>query len=81
LLLNLSPKADGTFPQEQQDTLLEIGEWLTTNGEAIYATHNWIKFAEGNQRGDKGANVRFTVKGDEPVLQSSSEVARRIRDN
>jgi alpha-L-fucosidase len=65
LLLNLSPMADGIIPQAQQDTLLEIGNWLSINGDAIYATHNWTKFAEGGQRGAAALNVHFTVKGDD----------------
>ena len=47
LLLNISPKADGTIPQEQVDVLLAIGKWLETNGEAIYYTRPWVKFGEG----------------------------------
>ena len=34
------------------------------NGEAIYGTHNWIKFGENGGRGQPGLNIRFTVKGD-----------------
>ena len=64
LLLNLSPKADGTIPQEQQDSLLALGAWLSVNGEAIYGTHNWITFGVGGARGDQGPHIRYTVKGD-----------------
>ncbi len=62
LLLNLSPMSDGTIPEEQQKTLLGVGQWLDMNGEAIYGTHNWVKFSDGQPRG--GLNVHFTVKGD-----------------
>ncbi|HET9431628.1 MAG TPA: alpha-L-fucosidase, partial [Chitinophagaceae bacterium] len=37
-LLNVGPKADGTFPQESIDLLKGIGEWMKINGEAVYDT-------------------------------------------
>ncbi len=38
LLLNVGPKADGTFPQPSVDRLREIGAWMDVNGESIYGT-------------------------------------------
>jgi alpha-L-fucosidase len=37
-LLNVGPKADGTFPQESIDRLKQVGAWMKVNHEMIYAT-------------------------------------------
>ncbi|NUQ23215.1 MAG: alpha-L-fucosidase [Saprospiraceae bacterium] len=37
-LLNIGPKADGTFPQQSIDRLRDIGAWMRLNGESIYGT-------------------------------------------
>ncbi|NCI47406.1 alpha-L-fucosidase [Sediminibacterium soli] len=37
-LLNIGPKADGTFPEASIERLKEVGSWMKKNGEAIYAT-------------------------------------------
>ena len=54
LLLNISPKADGTIPDSQQQVLLAIGKWLGVNGDAIYGTRPWKMSEEGR--------VHFTTK-------------------
>lgn len=70
LLLNFSPRADGTIPDEQKKLLLGIGEWLAVNGETIYGTRPYALAGEGNLvlgRDQKysGKDIRFTRKGDQ----------------
>jgi alpha-L-fucosidase len=65
VLLNLSPKADGTIPDDQRNVLHELGRWLDQNGEAIYATRPWLTFGEGPTKepsggfGDAGKFLRL----------------------
>ena len=75
LLLNIGPKPDGTIPEEAQRVLLQIGNWLRVNGEAIYGSRPWLVFGEGpTQDADSTAkgkdikaytaeDIRFTTKG------------------
>jgi len=76
LLLNIGPKSDGTIPDEVHTILLDMGKWLSINGEAIYATRPWKVYGEGPTKvvggsfkdtatsGYTAQDIRFTAKGD-----------------
>lgn len=76
---DISPCADGTIPMLQQERLVQMGDWLKVNGEAIYGTRPWTVSQEGplvesvNPRLDKQWKwaettqrpmVYYTTKGD-----------------
>ena len=75
LLLNIGPRPDGSIPEPQEKMLLEIGEWLSVNGEAVYGTRPWKVFGEGptqvvggsfndtKRKPFTGEDIRFTAKG------------------
>jgi alpha-L-fucosidase len=77
-MLNVSPRADGIIPVEQQDILLSIGAWMDKNGEAIYGTRPWHTYGEGPTTQPEGdfanhkefmklkyssQDIRYTAKG------------------
>jgi len=78
LMLNISPKADGTIPENQKEVLLGIGKWLDQYGEAIYGTRPWHTYGEGPTKEPEGhfkhhqeflkivyssEDIRYTTKG------------------
>ena len=55
LLLNVGPRADGTFPPEAEYRLCAIGDWMRVNAEAIHGTRAIQPYQEGD--------IRYTRKG------------------
>ncbi len=47
LLLNIELHPDGTIPSEQRVIVDIVGDWLKTNGEAIYETRPWNVYGDG----------------------------------
>ena len=83
VLLNVSPMADGTIPDDQRKVLLELGRWLQKNGEGIYETRPWVTFGQGPTKEPKGGfgdhqkflklkysdrDIRYTVSKDGKTL-------------
>lgn len=94
LLLNSGPRANGSICKEEKQLFKEIGEWLKINGEAIYGTHPWKVFGEGetnNAAGDflenhvidyRPDDFRFTCKSNYIyvfIMNPSTETSFRIK--
>jgi alpha-L-fucosidase len=65
LLLNIGPRGDGSIPEESEKIVRKAGEWLKTNGKAIYESDifDYDLREKGNGRGDWDHNGVFTAQG------------------
>ncbi|PHN02781.1 alpha-L-fucosidase [Flavilitoribacter nigricans DSM 23189 = NBRC 102662] len=81
VLLNISPKADGSIPEAQKQVLRAMGKWLHTYGEAIYDTRPRLEYGYGTAKADEGhfggqsatvkysaTDVRFTESKDQKTI-------------
>lgn len=64
LLLNIGPTADGRIPVIMQQRLMDIGKWLSINGDAIYGTET---FRRNNSKNGE-MECFFTRKGNDLYL-------------
>jgi alpha-L-fucosidase len=85
LLLNVPPRADGTFDDEVGRILSSIGDWNRQNSESIFSTRPWIKFGEGDIRFTRSKNgkalyVIFLLwpKNGRVTIQSLAEIKNVI---
>ena len=60
LLINVGPRADGSIPELQAQAMAMLGQWLRTNGEAIYGTRPWVRYGDATAQG----TVSYTRSGE-----------------
>lgn len=63
LALGVGPKADGTLQPEVVKNLLQIGNWLNKNGQAIYYTVNAAHYNDGKVwfTADKNGKTLYAI--------------------
>ncbi len=81
VMLNISPMANGTIPEEQRDVLAALGQWIEKHQEAVYETRAYSTFGYGRAEFEESVfggqtatmeynhnDIRFTVSKDQKYL-------------
>ncbi|CAL4059919.1 unnamed protein product, partial [Meganyctiphanes norvegica] len=59
MLINIGPTKEGTLPALMEERLMQMGQWLSINGEAVYASKAWV-----HQNDTLTPGVWYTSKAD-----------------
>ncbi len=81
VLLNISPRADGSIPDEQRNVLASIGRWMEKHKEAVYETRAYSTFGYGEakfKKGDFGGQAATTAYNENDVRFTTSKDKKRL---